>query len=586
MDLLLLASLRPHRLIANLWWRLLGKRLRARARIDHEIKRLPLPFSHARWVRLVGIEDLEVVSAGEAGGASSPFCVHVHIARGDAPASVRRALRSAQEQCAKPLGIVVTIERGAKDVDLTGTQIVVLPAAFGSHIEGLCAAVHKAQEMGADWLVPLSPSSCLSRYTLAAYGAHLLRNDPLTSGPAPVILYGDEGQIGWLNSKPKLWLKPQWDPRMALSQDYVSRACALAVAPAMEVVTRPGDDRPQSLYELILRLSECAPVEHVPRITALTPEGSWCGDGVQTINAVRRVIGPRANEIATGPFGTVVVQFPLPAPPPTVTIIVATRDRVDLLRNCVEGVLHATDYPALDLIIADNESVEPETLHYMEQVSADTRVSIVRWPYPFNYSAINNFAASHAQGDYLCLLNNDIEVIEPHWLSALVREAMQPGVGAVGARLLYPDRSIQHAGVAIGLGNAAGHAHRFLSEGEPGYYAQALIARGATAVTGACLLVARCHFEAVGGLDAERLAVAYNDVDLCLKLRELGLKNIYTPLATLIHHESKSRGLDFSPEHLERYMRELKVLQERWNTHCIVDAWHHPELGRGSETYK
>lgn len=183
------------------------------------------------------------------------------------------------------------------------------------------------------------------------------------------------------------------------------------------------------------------------------------------------------------------------------------------------------------------------------------------------------------------MLNNDIEVIEPHWLSALVREAMQPGIGAVGARFCSPDRSVQHAGVAIGLGNAAGHAHRALPEGEPGYYAQALIARGASAVTGACLLVARRHFEAVGGLDADGLAVAYNDVDLCLKLRELGLRNIYTPLATLIHHESKSRGLDFSPEHLERYMRELSLLQERWDTRSLVDPWHHPGLDRGNETY-
>lgn len=381
--------------MANLWWRLLGKRLRARARIDHEIKRLPL--SHPRWVRLVGIEDLEVVLAGEAEGAGSSFCVHVHIACGDAPASVRRALRSAQEQGAKPLGIVVTIERGAKAVDLIGAQIVVLPAAFGSHIEGLCAAVQKAQEMGADWLVPLSPSSCLSRYTLAAYGAHVLRKEPLTSGPAPVILYGDEGQTGRFSSKPKLWLKPQWDPRMILSQDYVSHACALAVGPAVDVLARPSDDRPQSLYELILRMSEHAPVEHVPRITALTPEGSWRRDSAQTINAVRRVIGARAEEVGAGPFGTVVVQFPLPAPPPTVSVIVATRDRVELLRNCVEGVLHATDYPALDLIIADNESIEPETLQYMEQVSADPRVSVVRWPHPFNYSAINNFAANHAR---------------------------------------------------------------------------------------------------------------------------------------------------------------------------------------------
>ncbi len=252
----------------------------------------------------------------------------------------------------------------------------------------------------------------------------------------------------------------------------------------------------------------------------------------------------------------------------------------------MEGLLHGTDYPNLEIVIADNDSREPSTLQYLEEVVEDPRVRVVRWPHPFNYSAINNFAAGFANGQLLCLLNNDIEIVEPDWLTEMVREILQPGVGAVGARLLYPDRSIQHAGVAIGIGNAAGHAHRALPEGAPGYFAQALIARGASAVTGACLLVQKRSFEAVGGLDEVRLAVAYNDVDFCLKLRKLGLRNIYTPAATLIHHESKSRGSDFAPEHNERYMRELAVFQERWGTKQIIDPWHHPRLERGSEDYR
>ncbi|MFW2446055.1 MAG: glycosyltransferase family 2 protein [Qipengyuania pacifica] len=275
----------------------------------------------------------------------------------------------------------------------------------------------------------------------------------------------------------------------------------------------------------------------------------------------------------------------MPDPHPKISVIVATRDRVELLRTCVNGVLHETDYPDIEVIIADNDSCEAGTLDYMERAQADPRVRVVRWPHPFNYSAINNFAARSATGEYLCLLNNDIEVIEPDWLSEMVREAVQPGVGAVGARLLYPDRSIQHAGVAIGIGNAAGHAHRGLPQGVPGYFAQALIARGATAVTGACLLVSKGHFDAVGGLDEHALAVAYNDVDFCLKLRELGLANIYTPVSTLIHHESKSRGFDFAPEHLARYMSELAVFQKRWGTRRAIDPWHHSKLDRNDEKF-
>ena len=144
---------------------------------------------------------------------------------------------------------------------------------------------------------------------------------------------------------------------------------------------------------------------------------------------------------------------------------------------------------------------------------------------------------------------------------------------------------VRAAGVAIGIGNAAGHAHRGLEPGEPGYFAQALITRGASAVTAACLLVAKKNFDAVGGLDEEHLAVAYNDVDLCLKLQAAGLRNIYTPAATLIHHESKSRGLDFAPEHLERYLGELKAFQERWDTMSVIDPWHHSQLDRSNEVF-
>ncbi|PKP95434.1 MAG: hypothetical protein CVT75_01910 [Alphaproteobacteria bacterium HGW-Alphaproteobacteria-14] len=582
LDLLLLAGLRPHQLVANLWWRVLGKKLRARARIDAAIK--GLPFAHARWAHAVGIADQDMVSAATAAGTAPAFCLHCHVSRGDEPAAVHQTLRSMREHGAEARAILVTYEAGAVVPEAAGAAMIVLPAACSSRFEGVRAALCKSRAIGADWLVPFNPATRLPRHALAAYGAHLLRQPQPAGAPAPALLYGDEGETGRFRPKPKLWLKPQWDPRMILSQDYVSCACALAVGPALDVLARGGEDGPQSLYELILRIGEDKSAAHVLRITALTPEGGWCRDGALKLTAVRRVIGERADEISPGPFGTIALSFPLPDPPPTVSVIVATRDRVELLRNCVEGMLRATDYPAFDLIIADNGSVEPETLRYMEEVSADPRVTIVRWPHPFNYSAINNFAASHARGEFLCLLNNDIEVIEPHWLGALVREAMQPGIGAVGARLLYPDRSIQHAGVAIGLGNAAGHAHRALPEGQPGYYAQALIARGASAVTGACLLVARRHFEAVGGLDEVGLAVAYNDVDLCLKLREQGLTNIYTPAATLIHHESKSRGLDFDPENLERYMSELKVLQERWDTTRVVDPWHHPGLDRGKES--
>lgn len=266
--------------------------------------------------------------------------------------------------------------------------------------------------------------------------------------------------------------------------------------------------------------------------------------------------------------------------------MVPTRDRLDLLSCCVEGVLHGTDYPDVELVIADNGSVEPATLAFFDACARDPRVKVVRWPYPYNYSAINNFAVRHTSRPYVCLLNNDIEMIDLSWLRAMMAHAIRPEVGAVGARLLYPDHSIQHAGVVIGLGNAAGHAHRGLPAGQPGYFGQALVTRAATAVTAACLVVAREKFDAVSGLDEEGLAIAYNDVDFCLKLGNAGFRNIYVAEAVLIHHESKSRGQDFAEENLARYLRELKILQQRWSTVGFCDPTHHRSLDPASETFR
>ena len=210
---------------------------------------------------------------------------------------------------------------------------------------------------------------------------------------------------------------------------------------------------------------------------------------------------------------------------------------------------------------------------------------MLRYREPFNYSAINNFAARHARGSYLCLLNNDTEVVEPSWLTELMRYAVRSDVGAVGAKLLYEDGSIQHAGVVVGIGDAAGHPHRFLPAGRPGYFRMAHVPQFISAVTGACLVVEKSKFEAVGGLDEEKLAVAYNDVDLCLKLEAAGWRNVYVPHAVLLHHESKSRGNDMAPAQFGRYSRELTVLQERWKTKTYEDPLHNPNLDRYSETY-
>ena len=580
-DLLLALLCRPLRTAEIVGWRLLGKKLRARSKLERTIA--GLPFALRRWINEDGEQDLRAL--GELGKLSSlpRLAVHVHVSAKASRREVRSSVRSALIQSTKADLIVVSKEPKVSLPAFDSDQIVVLPEPILSQLEGFKQALLEVADRRVEWLVPLDAQSRLPRHSISGYKAHLARQ---RGTKQLAILYGDEGDLSPIKPVPRLWLKPEWDDRMILSQDFISQACAVNVAKAFEELDRKEPSSLGSIFELVLRFRKTDQVEHVSRVTALTPVNFWQENGSNNAAAVAKALKGEAHEVSPGPFGTVTVKIVEPNPLPKVSAIVATRDRVELLRTCVEGVLNETDYPNLEVVIADNESVEPETLRYMEEVALDPRVKVVRWPHPFNYSAINNFAVQHSTGEYLCLLNNDIEVLESHWLRAMVSEVVQPDVGAVGARLLYPDHSIQHAGVVIGMGNAAGHAHRGLEERQPGYFAQALVARGASAVTAACLVVSREHFDAVGGLDEDKLAVAYNDVDFCLKLRERGLANIYTPQATLIHHESKSRGLDFAPEQLKRYLRELEVFQRRWDTTKVIDPWHHPKLDRSSEVYR
>ena len=480
----MLVVLRPYVVVQIVFWRTLGKRLRAKYRLEETVA--ALPFATERRMARDGKSDLAKLSE-QSGAERRSIGVHLHIFRDDDKQQLSRALSALSKQSHRPVYIWITQGDRASVKTSLDPRVQVLEGAFASRVEGLHAALIAASESETEWLVPTLPTLALTRHGIAGFAANI---DVISGAEEVAILFGDQGEQSPWWSPARFWLKPKFDCRMFLSQDYVTDACAIHVERALSAWPANRQHPFASLYELALSLCERFEALHLNRVVVETPPGHWQNVDQDHLTAVERFLGDRA-EVERGPFGSVHVRWAVPRPHPSVSVIVATRDRVELLRTCVEGVLNATDYPALDLIIADNESVEPETLAYLEQVCEDPRVEVVRWPHPFNYSAINNFAAARAKGEFLCLLNNDIEIIEPNWLTEMVREACQQDVGAGGARLLYPDHSVQHAGVAIGIGNAAGHAHRGLAEGEPGYYAQALIARGASAVTGACLLAAK-----------------------------------------------------------------------------------------------
>ena len=273
------------------------------------------------------------------------------------------------------------------------------------------------------------------------------------------------------------------------------------------------------------------------------------------------------------------------ASPPTasVGVVIPTRNQLPLLRKCIEG-LEGTDYPAIEIIVVDNESDDPDVLAYLQELEGKG-MRVLRCPGPFNYSALNNAAVRTLQTDYLCFLNNDVEMLDGDWLKPLVGQASRQDIGAVGARLLYPDGTVQHAGVFTGIGGGAGHAHRFLRDSDAGYFDRDRLPQRVSAVTGACLVVAREKFEAVGGFDEVDFPVAFNDVDLCLKLDAHGWQSFYEPRATLIHHESKSRGSDRAKANRKRFAGELAALKRKWRTDEICDPYHNPNLSPFCEQF-
>lgn len=267
----------------------------------------------------------------------------------------------------------------------------------------------------------------------------------------------------------------------------------------------------------------------------------------------------------------------------SVGVVVPTRNHPELLRRCVQGVREA-NYDGIRLTIVDNGSDDRETLAYLKGIE-DEGVEVLRRPGPFNYSALNNAAVKGLKTDFVCFLNNDVEMLDRDWLKMLVSHASREDIGAVGARLLYPDGTIQHAGVFTGIGGGAGHGHRFLREDEAGYFNRARLPQRVSAVTGACLVVARERFMAVGGFDEVEFPVAFNDVDLCLKLNSRGWQSFYEPRATLIHHESKSRGNDRAKANRARFAGELAALKRKWRTDECGDPYHNPNLSPFCEQF-
>ncbi len=350
--------------------------------------------------------------------------------------------------------------------------------------------------------------------------------------------------------------KPDWNPDLLMGQDYLGGL----VAYRQDVAA--GAPNPETPHERALRSTEgltAAQVLHVPHMlysTRIDPGGLGWTEGTH-------------------------VTWPLPDPPPRVSVLIPTRDQGHLLERCVASLIGdsaATEYPNLELVLVDHESTEPRARAVIDALAADPAHRVVTFSGTFNFAAMVNRAAETATGEILLLLNNDTEAISPAWLVEMVGQLSRPEVGVVGALLLFSDGTIQHAGVHPGVGGLMGHGHKHRRGDDPGYFGRLTVAHEVAAVTGACLGVTRANWDRLGDLDEEHLAVAYNDIDLCLRAREAGLRVVFTPHAVLHHRESVSRGFDDDPARNARLAGEVAVMRDRWGNLLAVDPAYNPNL--------
>lgn len=409
------------------------------------------------------------------------------------------------------------------------------------------------------------------------------------------LVYSDEDKIDERGRRYDPYMKPDWNHDLLLSQNCISHLGVYQRQLVLDVGGfREGYEGSQD-WDLALRCVEKLRAEeigHIPRVLyhwRAIPGSTAVGVGEKSYAraAAMKAVTEHLKRIGANACvrehehvrlkGHFHVSYRLPAELPKVSLIIPTRDGLHLLKRCIESILTLTDYDNYEIVIVDNQSSERETQEYLGQVVSEPRVRVLAYDQPFNYSALNNYAVRQTSGELAGFVNNDIEVISPGWLREMAGHATRPEIGAVGAMLYYPDKTIQHAGVVLGLGGVAGHVHGGHPRGYIGQMGRAQLTQNLSAVTAACLLIRRSVFEEVGGLD-ESLSVAFNDVDFCLRVRRLGYRNLWTPHAELYHHESATRGYEDSPEKQARFAGEVERMQMVWGDELITDPAYSPNL--------
>lgn len=390
------------------------------------------------------------------------------------------------------------------------------------------------------------------------------------------FIYSDEDKIDLDGKFIEPHFKPDYSPEHLLSQNYMSHLGVIKKSLIDKVGGFTLGLEGAQDYDLYLKVLEhTGAVTHIPRVLYHWRKIPGSTAAEFDSKSYAQAAGKMAIEnslarqgidaiVSNGPYGgTYRVRYALKSQP-LVSIIIPFKDKPELLDMCLGSILKKSTYTNYQILGISNNSCEPETFAMMQRYEKqDSRIKFYEYNIQFNYSAINNYAAGLAEGDQLILLNNDIEILTPDWIEELLSFSQKDDVGCVGAKLYYPNDHIQHAGIILGIGGVAGHSHKYFPRDDAGYFSRLALVQNVSAVTAACLMVKRAIFETVGGLDEMNLSVAFNDVDFCLRVRELGLRNVFTPYCEAYHHESISRGAEDSAEKIKRFNREIAYMQER-----------------------
>ncbi|MFE1598147.1 glycosyltransferase family 2 protein [Methylobacterium sp. ID0610] len=584
------------------FWRCLGKRVRARNRLTRAITP-PGLTGYDTWVRCFDTltdADRAQIRAEVAAMADPPLISVVMPVYNPAPKVLEEALRSVRAQLYPRWELCIAddastdpaVPRLLARIAQDEPRVKLVRRPENGHI---ARATNTALDLATGAFIAfMDHDDVLPEHALFEVAKAILREPQLD------LIYTDEDKVDARGHRFEPHFKSDWNPELLYAQNYINHLTVVRASLVREVGgLRPGFEGSQD-HDLLLRLSDrLSPdrIRHLPQVLyhwrAAIGSGTFSDTALERAEAarlqsLRDLIARRGwpHRAERGPLGFNRLVRILPAPAPRVSVVIPTRDRAELLAVALRGLLHETTYPDIEVIILDNDSREPATGKLLAEAAADPRVRVLRSPGAFNFSALSNEGAAAASGPLLLFLNNDIEVTESGWLAEMVSIAVEPDVGAVGAKLTYPDGTLQHGGVVLGAGGVAGHSHLGIGPEDPGYFGRMVMTQEVSAVTGACLMMRRSVFAEVGGFDADRLTVAFNDVDLCLRIRQAGYRIIWTPHASLIHHESKSRGQEDTPEKRARFESEVMTMLERWGPQLRNDPYYNPNFARAKAQFR